>query len=71
LALHAQGYAGMGRTGEAAHDVEVKRALGLGTDDAIVGFLYTGTPAQTTPELTRPDAAAHVEEWHAPVAATA
>jgi nitroreductase len=69
LALHAQGFGGMWRTGDAAYDPEVKRALGLAPNDAIVGFLYVGTPAQPAPELARPQPAAHVEEWRGPSSA--
>ena len=42
LALHALGYAAAWKTGEAAYDPEVKRALGFAADDHIVGFIYTG-----------------------------
>jgi nitroreductase len=67
LALHAQGYAGMWRTGPAAYDPAVKRALGLAEHDAIVGFVYCGTQAAPAPDIARPAPAAHVEEWRAPV----
>lgn len=43
LAATALGYGSMWRTGEPAYDEDVKAALGLTTDDAIVGFLYLGT----------------------------
>lgn len=42
LALHALGYAAAWKTGEAAYDTEVKKALGLAAEDHIVGFVYTG-----------------------------
>jgi nitroreductase len=42
LALHALGYAAAWKTGEAAYDTEVKKALGFAADDHIVGFVYTG-----------------------------
>lgn len=42
LALHALGYANAWKTGEAAYDTEVKKALGLAADDHIVGFVYVG-----------------------------
>jgi nitroreductase len=42
LALHALGYAAAWKTGEAAYDTEVKRALGFAADDHVVGFIYTG-----------------------------
>ena len=42
LALHALGYAAAWKTGEAAYDTEVKKALGFAADDHIIGFVYTG-----------------------------
>jgi nitroreductase len=42
LALHNFGYAAAWKTGEAAYDAEVKKALGFAVDDHIVGFIYTG-----------------------------
>lgn len=42
LALHALGYAAAWKTGEAAYDTEVKKALGFAADDHIVGLVYTG-----------------------------
>ena len=44
LAATALGYGSMWRTGDPAYDERVKAALGLGEPDAIVGFLYVGTP---------------------------
>lgn len=46
LAATSFGYASMWRTGDAAYDEHVKAALGLAEPDAIVGFLYIGTPYQ-------------------------
>jgi nitroreductase len=48
LALHALGYAAAWKTGEAAYDTEVKKALGLAADDHLVGFVYTGGGAGAT-----------------------
>lgn len=48
LALHALGYVAAWKTGEAAYDAEVKKALGLAADDHIVGFVYTGGGAGAT-----------------------
>jgi nitroreductase len=42
LALHSLGYAAAWKTGEAAYDTEVKKALGFAADDHVVGFIYTG-----------------------------
>ena len=44
LAATALGYGSMWRTGDPAYDPNVAAALGLATTDAIVGFLYIGTP---------------------------
>lgn len=42
LALHALGFAAAWKTGEAAYDPEVKKALGFAAEDHLVGFVYTG-----------------------------
>lgn len=64
IAATALGYGSMWRTGDVAYDGHVKAALGLGADDAVVGFLYFGT---TSPESAkpprRPDLAGLVEHW--------
>lgn len=44
LAATALGYGSMWRTGDPAYDADVMTALGLSQADAIVGFLYIGTP---------------------------
>ncbi|MDQ1395775.1 MAG: hypothetical protein QOG64_1034, partial [Acidimicrobiaceae bacterium] len=44
LAATALGYGSMWRTGDVAYDPTVKAALGLAPDDAIVGFVYLGSP---------------------------
>jgi nitroreductase len=46
VATHALGYGAMWRTGDSTEDERVKQAVGLGPDDAIVGFIYIGTPRQ-------------------------
>jgi len=48
LALHTLGYVAAWKTGEAAYDTEVKKALGLAADDHLVGFIYTGGGAGAT-----------------------
>jgi nitroreductase len=48
LALHTLGYAAAWKTGEAAYDQEVKKALGLAVDDHLVAFIYTGGGAGAT-----------------------
>jgi nitroreductase len=44
VAATALGYGSMWRTGDPANDDDVKAAVGLTKEDAIVGFLYLGTP---------------------------
>lgn len=65
VAATALGYGSMWRTGDAAYDPRVKAALGLGPDDAIVGFLYLGTRPEGSRPLPphRPDLAGVVAEW--------
>src|SRR5215510_4865024 len=43
LAAFAQGLGAFWRTGEAAYDEAVKAALGISSDDLIIGFIYVGT----------------------------
>lgn len=67
VAATALGYGSMWRTGDAAYDPRVKAALGLGEHDAVVGFLYLGTPDPGhTGTGRRPDPAGLVERWQPP-----
>lgn len=68
LAATALGYGSMWRTGDPAYDPNVKSALGLRPDDAIVGFLYLGTPYQEARpvEPRSADVAGFVEHWEPP-----
>lgn len=63
LVLQARGFAGLWRTGAPTYDPHVARALGLGEQDQIVGFIYAGTPARPAPDIRRPSPEEHVEEW--------
>ena len=63
LASLALGYNAMWKTGGAAYDEAVKRALGLEATDAIVGFLYVGTEGGKTPP-PRGEWRELVREWH-------
>jgi nitroreductase len=63
LALQAQGYAAIWRTGAPAYDPETKRAFGLGSQDALIGFIYAGTPTQPAPALARPSPEQFTTEW--------
>lgn len=63
LALAAQGYAAIWRTGPVAYDQAAKAAFGLRADDALVALLYVGTPQSPPPPLERPVASELVQEW--------
>ena len=63
LAALALGYNAMWKTGGAAYDAEVRRALGLEATDVIVGFLYLGTEAGK-PSVARGEWGDLVREWH-------
>ena len=67
VAAHALGFGGFWRTGAAAYDERVKHALGLRAVDAIVGFLYLGTPSVATAPAASADVASHVSHWTGPV----
>ncbi len=64
LAAHAMGFGAMWRTGDPAYDPRVKTALGLAPADAIVGFMYLGTP-QGRPAIppNEPGVQQFVREW--------
>lgn len=49
LAATALGYATIWRTGDPIYDEIVKAELGFAAEDAVVGFLYVGTPAEYKP----------------------
>ena len=66
VAAHALGYAAAWKTGDAAYDADVKAAFGLRPQDAIVGFLYLGSPAKPAARPAPVDVAAHVQEWRGP-----
>lgn len=63
LALHARGYAAMWRTGGPAYDPDLKRAFGLRPEDALVAFIYAGTPKQPAPAMHRPSPDDFTREW--------
>lgn len=67
LAATSLGYGSMWRTGDVAYDARVKAALGLGEHDAVVGFLYLGTPREgDSRPARRPLLAGVVERWEPP-----
>src|SRR5262249_26291453 len=64
LAAYAQGFNAMWKTGDAAYDDEVKRALGLEPKDSIVGFMYVGTEDGEPSTLPRPSWRDHRRVWN-------
>ncbi|MBN9463477.1 MAG: nitroreductase [Burkholderiales bacterium] len=63
LAATPLGFGGMWRTGPAAYDPDVKRALGIDPADEIVGFLYLGTPDRMPASRRPADPREHVLQW--------
>jgi nitroreductase len=63
LAAQALGYGAMWRTGAPAYDSRVKEGLQLRVADAIIGFIYIGTPAVVPPESSRPGLDDVVTRW--------
>lgn len=70
-ALYAKGYGAILVTGKPCYDEEVKAALGLEPKDALVGFIYVGTPVRQLPVKERSDAGPFVAEWTGAVARAA
>ena len=67
LAARALGFNAVWKTGGAAYDDEVKRALGIAPADALVAFLYIGTEAQgRDAQAPRPDWHDRVTDWPVP-----
>lgn len=63
LAARALGFGSVWLTGSIARNAHVKTALGLQTDDELVGFLYLGTPSQSAPSRKRPAPSEHTSVW--------
>jgi nitroreductase len=63
LAAFAQGLGAFWRTGEAAYDEAVKGALGVGSDDLIIGFIFVGTDTVGAPSWSRPVVQELTHRW--------
>jgi len=63
LAAFAQGLGAFWRTGEAAYDEAVKGALGVGSDDLIIGFIFVGTDIGGAPSRSRPVVEELAHRW--------
>ena len=63
LAIHALGFGSIWKTGKPAYDPRVKVALGLKETDAIVGYLYVGTPTMRDRPAPVLNVGDYVEHW--------
>lgn len=63
LAAEALGFAGMWRTGAAAHDPAVKVALEMAANEEVVGFIYLGTRDGAPKAIPPLQAADFVSTW--------
>jgi len=63
LAATALGFGSMWRTGDPCYDEHVKRALGLGPTDHLLGFLYLGTVRSEPLPPNEPDLDGLVSTW--------
>lgn len=62
-AAQAAGFGAQWLTGWAAYDPTIRAHLGVGEDEAIVGFIHIGTPLLDAPERERPDPATLLRDW--------
>lgn len=65
LMLHAQGYAGMWRTGAFTESPLLKQHLGIKPEDEIAGFIYIGTPAKQMAPRERLAVESYLHDWPA------
>ncbi|NNM51164.1 MAG: nitroreductase [Pseudomonadales bacterium] len=63
LALHAQGFAAIWRTGVMAEDAGVRAALCLKAGERIAGILYVGTADQGERRAVMLDPTVYMTEW--------
>ena len=64
VAIHALGFGSIWRTGPVAYDDNVKQALGLSAGDAIVGYLYVGTPTFRERPVPEHNVSDFVQHWN-------
>lgn len=63
LALQAEGYGAMWRTGDVATSTVVREGLGLTAEESVVGFIYTGTIVSAKPAVSRPEPSSFARRW--------
>lgn len=59
----ALGFGAQWLTGWPAYDPDVRTWLGVGDEEAVVGFIHIGTPKLDAPERDRPDPLALLTDW--------
>lgn len=64
LAAHALGFGAMWRTGDMAYDNHVTKALGLASNEEIVGFLYLGTRQGDAKPLPAVNSGQYLAAWN-------
>ena len=62
-ALEAMGFGGVWLSSDALRDVRVKTALGFDEADALLGWLYVGTPGADRPRPKRPEPGPFSRVW--------
>lgn len=62
-ALHAQGFGAVWLSSDALRDPAVKLALGFAPEDALLGWLYAGTPGPDVPRPVRPATDGFWRSW--------
>ena len=63
VAIHAQGFASMWRTGWVTEHTHIKTALGLLPHESIAGFIYVGTAASALRQPTALTVSDFVQHW--------
>jgi len=63
LALNDAGFGTMWRTGPVAYAKSVQQGLGLGEQELITGFLYTGSIVSGKPAVPRQETSQFVQSW--------
>lgn len=64
LALHAMGFAGYWRTGKLAFHGDIESHFGLEKHQAILGYLYVGTPTGKQKTIPTMQVEEYVEIWN-------
>lgn len=63
LALQAEGFGAMWRSGSMVTHPAVAEGLGLASNETLTGFLYVGTVVTSKPDVPRPEPDSFVARW--------